>query len=89
MSKNKNKMVTSDEVPNPTDTNVVTEEQSVNTPKFVVTRGGFRVSDREYDSPNDAAAISERDFWIRVIGNHPDGTKVEVVPFDKKKHRIW
>jgi len=89
MSKNKNKTVTSDEVPNPTDTNVVTEEQNVNTPKFVVTRGGFRVSDREYDSSNDVAAISERDFWLRVIGSHPDGTKVEIVQFDKKKHRIW
>ena len=89
MSKNKNKMIRPDEVPNPVDINVETEEQSINMPMFVVTRGGFRVSDKEYNSSDDVAAISERDFWLRVIGNHPDGTKVEIVQFDKKKHRIW
>ena len=89
MSKNKNKMVNPDEVPTSDDINVVFEEQKVNAPTFVVTRGGCRVSELEYGSPNDIGAIDEKDFWSRVVCRHPDGTKVEIVPFDKKKHRIW
>ncbi len=90
MSKTRqNKRNQSDDVPNPSETEVVMEEQKVNTPTFVVTRGGCRVSEREYNSPDDPWAVNEKDFWLRVVSRYPDGTKVEIVPFDKKKHRIW
>ena len=91
MSKIKqNKMVLQEEVPTLDETNVVIEEQNVETtPTFVVTRAGLRVSDVEYTSENDPSAISERDFWKRVATKSKDGTKVEIVPFDKKKHRVW
>jgi len=88
MSK-QNKTVNSDEVPTLNDTGLVFEEQRVNTPTFVVTRGGCRVSDREYNSSDDYWAVGERDFWKRVVDKYPDGTRVEIVQFDKKKHRIW
>ncbi len=89
MSKNKNKKVNQETVPTPDETVVVFEEQRVNPSTFVVTRGGCRVSDREYNSSNDSYAVGERDFWQRVVDKYPDGTKVEIVQFDKKKHRIW
>lgn len=88
MSK-QNKTVNSDEVPTLNNIEIVLEEQKVNTPTFVVTRGGCRVSDREYNSPNDLWAVEEKDFWQRVVNKYPDGTKIEIVQFDKKKHRIW
>jgi len=86
MAKQQKKVVVPDVVPNPVLTNV-SEEQLEQ--KYVVTRGGHRVSDREYSSPEDTFAVSERDFWQRVVARHPDGTKIEVVPFNKKLHRIW
>jgi hypothetical protein len=90
MSKLKNKKVKQDEVPTSAETEVVSEEQKANTtPTFVVIRGGCRVSDREYKSPEDPFAVDEKDFWQKVVNRYPDGTKVEIVPFDKKKHRIW
>ena len=90
MSKTKqNKTVQQEEVLTLDETNVVIEEQKVNTPTFVVTRGGLRVSDVEYDSENDPSAIAEKKFWQRIVKKYPDGTKVEIVPFDKKKHRVW
>lgn len=88
MSK-QNKTVNSDEVPTPNNTDFVFEEQNVNTPTFVVTRGGCRVSDREYNSSGDTRAVGEKDFWQRVVDRYPDGTRVEIVRFDKKKHRIY
>lgn len=63
-----------------------TEEQEI---LHVVLRGGHRVSDREYTSANEQAALNERDFWQRIINRHPDGTKVEIVEFNKKLHRVW
>ena len=85
MAKQQKKTVVPDVVPNPAITNV-SEEQ---TEKFVVTRGGHRVSDREYSSSEDPTAQLERQFWQRVVSRHPDGTKIEIVPFNKKLHRIW
>jgi hypothetical protein len=61
-------------------------------PRYIVVRGGLRVSDKDYPKPDEPRAIAERDFWQRVINQwetFPDGTKVEIVQFDKKKHRIW
>lgn len=90
MSKLKeNKKALQDEVPTPIDAVVVSEEQKNNNPTYVVIRGGCRVSDIEYATLNDPSAIAEKDFWQRVVNKYPDGTKIEIVQFDKKKHRIW
>jgi hypothetical protein len=56
---------------------------------YVVVREGFRVSDREYVSPQDLAAIVECEFWNKVAVNHSYGEKVEIVQYDPKKHRVW
>lgn len=45
--------------------------------KYVVLRGGVRVSDDEFDSPE--LAESERLHWEKVVSKWPDGTKVTVV----------
>jgi hypothetical protein len=58
-------------------------------PRYVVVRDHHRVSDREYDSPKDPAALSERDFWKRVITRHPDGTKISIVQYNNKIHRVY
>jgi hypothetical protein len=56
---------------------------------YVVTRDGFRVSDNEYISPDWPQAIQERDFWQKVSNRSKDGTHVEIVEYDKKKHRVY
>ena len=55
---------------------------------YVVVRDGFRVSDNEYIAPDWPQAVYERNFWQRVVDRFPDGTKVEIVKYDKKKHRV-
>lgn len=64
------------------------EEQN---PLYVVVRNGLRVSDRDYQKQDDTRAVAEREFWQRVVNRWEanQGTKIEIVPFDKKKHRIW
>jgi hypothetical protein len=57
--------------------------------RYVVVRGGLRVSDKDYSKPDEDRALSEAAFWQKVVKRWPDGTKVEIVQFDKKKHRIW
>jgi len=57
--------------------------------RYVVVRDGLRVSDKDYDKPNEQRAIAEKEFWQKVVKRWPDGTKVKIVQFDKKKHRIW
>jgi hypothetical protein len=57
--------------------------------RYVVIRGGLRVSDKDYPEQGDPRAIAEMNFWRKVISRWPDGTKVEIVQYDKKKHRIW
>jgi hypothetical protein len=64
-------------------------EEQTNEPKYVVIRNGIRVSDKDYLTPNEEKIIAERNFWQNVVTNFPDGTNVEIVRFDKKKHRIW
>jgi len=59
------------------------------TTRYVVIRGGLRVSDKDYTSTTEPRAIAEKEFWQRVVTKWPDGTKVEIVQYDKKKHRIW
>lgn len=60
-----------------------------NIPRYVVVRDGFRVSDKDYFDKNDPKLISEKDFWKRVVNKFPDGTRVEITEYDKRKHRIW
>lgn len=55
--------------------------------KYVVVRSGLRVSDQEYDAPNDAKP--EVEHWNKILQRWPDGTHIEVVEKDDKKHRIW
>lgn len=56
---------------------------------YVVTRDGYRVSDREYLTSNDPIAIGEVKFWTTVSKKHSYGEPVEVVKYDVKRHRVW
>jgi hypothetical protein len=85
----KKKTAKVEQVPALSNADVVLGEETWTPNPFVVVRGGLRVSDREYYTDNDPKAIEEVGFWQRVVNRFPDGTKVEVVPFDKKKHRVW
>ena len=90
MSKNKKvKEVASDAVPILEETNIVSGEQSAEPIVYVVVRDGFRVSDATYTNAHDENALSEINFWKKVSDRCKDGTKVEIVPSDKKKHKIW
>lgn len=53
--------------------------------KFVVVRNGVRVSDADYLDAKDNKAVDEMNFWKRVA---PDEV-VEIVLYNKRKHRIW
>ena len=57
--------------------------------KYVVVRDGHRVSDREYDTPDDPGAVKEKEFWSRVNQKHPYGKPAEIVRYDSKRHRVW
>lgn len=57
--------------------------------KYVVVRDGHRVSDKEYDSPTDPGCLVEISFWKGVSKSRSYGEKVEAVPYDAKKHRVW
>lgn len=57
--------------------------------RYVVTRDGYRVSDKEYSYPADKMAMNEMKFWTKVSKKHSWGEKVEIVPYDSKKHRVW
>ncbi len=104
LNKKRAKQIQPDEVPNlevPIDNDDVLEEQKQEvaatatwspgerTPCYVVIRGGLRVSDKTYSSPNEQSAIIEKEFWQKVVDRWPDGTKIEIVQYDKKKYRIW
>jgi hypothetical protein len=56
---------------------------------YVVVRDGFRVEDREYETPDDPAAVDTKDFWTRVSKNFSWGEKVDIVQYESKKHRVW
>ena len=83
----------SDAVPTSTELSLDVLEQDWNpgqgSESYVVTRGGFRVSDNEYLTPDWPAAIVERDFWQRAINYYPDGTKAEIVKYNNKKHKTF
>jgi hypothetical protein len=57
--------------------------------RYVVTRDGYRVSDKEYSTTSDKSALDELKFWNKVSKNHSWGEKVEIVQYDPKKHRVW
>ena len=57
--------------------------------KYVVLRDNKRVSDIEYDDPKDPAAIAERDFWMKVVARHPDGTRLSITKYNNKIHRVY
>lgn len=54
--------------------------------KYVVTRDGYRVSDIEYQNREDAS--NEYIFWNNVVKKWPDGTKIDIVELDRRKHRV-
>jgi len=91
------KKAKTDEVPTPTPASTVKGEQDWRPGEaaltYVVIRYTYgidiRVSDKEYLAADDAIAISERDFWNRAIKFRPDGTRAEIVKYDKRKHRTW
>lgn len=56
---------------------------------YVVVRNGIRVSDVEYRSDVDAAAKNELAYWKKLVTDWPDGSIVEIVKKDNKKHRIY
>ena len=95
MAKNqKTKQSNTDAVPTLNPIEIQSGEQltwspSEGTLKYVVTRNGIRVSDKEYASDNEDAIIDEFTFWKNVVSKFPDGTKIQIVQYDKKKHRIW
>ena len=67
-----------------------TNKQDVGTTskkKYVVTRSGIRVSDREYDNVDDASP--EAAHWIKILKTWPDGTKITIEEYNDKKHRIY
>lgn len=96
MPKKRVKKVNPDEVPTQEAPVAESVEQHIDTwspgeslPRYVVVRGGLRVSDKDYPKLDEPRAIAERDFWRKVVERWPDGTKVEIVQYDKKKHRVW
>ena len=75
---------------------IINEIENVNSwapvehgPRYVVTRDDLRVSDRDYSKTNDPSAIAESEFWQKIVDKWQDGTKIKIVQYDKKKHRIW
>lgn len=68
---------------------VVTENKEAKPVRFVVVREGYRVSDAEYASVGDSAAIAERDFWSRVAKKYSYGELVAIIQYDSKRHRVW
>ena len=56
-------------------------------PKYVVVRNDIRVSDDEYDTQGDAKA--EFNHWQKIINRWPDGSKLEIVVKDNRRHRVY
>ena len=65
------------------------DEQKVEPTKYVVVRDDRRVSDFEYLESRDPKALDEKAFWKRVVDNWSVGEKVDIVKFNKKKHRNY
>jgi len=65
------------------------QESSDTQPRYVVTRDGHRVSDVEYEKPDEPGAIAELEFWRKVENNHSWGAPVVIVQYDNRIHRVW
>jgi hypothetical protein len=65
------------------------ESETTKLVTYVVTRDGYRVEDKEYDSPSNEDAIATKNFWEKVSKNHSWGEKVVIVKYDSKQHRVW
>lgn len=66
------------------------DNPSSNEPKkYVVVRDDIRVSDVEYGDPSDPEAISEKNYWNRIVSKWSPNEKVEIVQYNKKRHRVW
>lgn len=74
-------------IPENTETTQPTKQELRNS--FVVIRERFRVSDREYLTPNDQLAIDEKELWSRISKKYSYGEPVNIVQYDPKKHRVW
>jgi hypothetical protein len=64
-------------------------EQKSEPIRYVVLREGHRVSEEEYESPDDPRAIAEMEWWRKIAQTHSWGEPVEIVQYDNKLHRIW
>lgn len=73
----------------PSTPQVKTENKETKPVKFVVVREGYRVSDREYATAEDPAALYEQSFWTHVANNHSHGEPVAIVQYDSRRHRVW
>jgi hypothetical protein len=56
---------------------------------YVVVREGYRVSDKEYETSDDPECIAEAEFWQNVSKKHSYNEKIEIVPYNSEKHRIF
>jgi hypothetical protein len=71
-------------------TKVGKQENNVGTTskkKYVVTRSGVRVSEKDYDSIESAS--DEVEHWKKIISRWPDGTKIVVEEYNEKKHKVY
>lgn len=68
---------------------VITDSQEQKSQCYVVLREGHRVSEHEYETPDDPKAISEMEWWRMIAQKHSWGEPVEIVQYDNKLHRIW
>ena len=68
-------------------TSKTARNDAVKNRRFVVTRNGLRVSDSEYQTKEEAH--NEYNHWHKIVTRWPDGTKIEIVEFDDRKHKIF
>ena len=67
----------------------MTEQKQERPVTYVVVRDGKRVNDEEYLTPDDPKALDWVEHYRNIIKKWPDGTNVEIVKYDNKKHRTW
>ena len=61
-------------------------ESASETKRYVITRSGLRVSELEQQTREEAQV--EYDHWKGIVTRWPDGTKIEIVEFDDKRHKV-
>lgn len=50
---------------------------------FVVIRNGFRVSNSEYETPEEAH--HEHNYWNSLLTRWPDGSRLEIREINRKR----